>query len=162
MSDDLIIHQQGICSLFPETRISFCWQASRKSFLRLRKATPAVGCGRNFEIPVSSFRGRGRLNVTVRTKCARQTSSIALRIGIKSFCLIGGVRRQCRASFQSVHHHTSMCWSMPLPQTEVSATSFRKKWGLFSMEAIQTEFETSKPKTASLESSRFLSLLRLT
>ena len=29
------------------------------------------------------------------------------------------------------------------------------------MEAIQTEFETSKPKTASLKSPRFLSLLRL-
>ena len=111
-----------------ETSISFCWQASRKPFLRLRKATPAVECSRNFEIPVSSFRGRSRLNVTVRTKCARQTSSIALRIGIKSFCLIVGVRRQCRASFRSVRHHTSMCWSRPLPQTEVSVTSFHKKW----------------------------------
>ena len=110
-----------------ETSISFCWQASRKPFLRLRKATPAVECGRNFEIPVSSFRGRSRLNVTVRTKCARQTSSIALRIGIKSFCLIVGVRRQCRESFRSVRHHTSMCWSRPLPQTEVSVTSFHKK-----------------------------------
>ena len=46
--------------LFSETSTSFCWQTSRKPFLRFRKVTPAVGCGRNFEIPVSSFRGRSR------------------------------------------------------------------------------------------------------
>ena len=75
-----------------------------------------------------NFALRELLSIKQAKFLCKRLFRVLLKSFLKSFCLIVGVRRQCRASFRSVRHHTSMCWSRPLPQTEVSVTSFHKKW----------------------------------